>query len=39
MYPVELAYLKEPTADYVKAAAKTAWQINMQVYYPRTFSE
>jgi hypothetical protein len=35
MYPVELAYLKEPTADYVRTAADTAWQINMQVCYPK----
>ena len=31
MYPVEVAYLEEPTADYVRKAAETAWEINVQV--------
>lgn len=31
MYPVEVAYLKEPTADYVQKAAEVVWNINMQV--------
>lgn len=39
MYPVELAYLKEPTADYVKKAAETAWNINLQVCHARMHPE
>ena len=31
MYPVEVAYLQEPTPDYVNKAAKTVWNIHMQV--------
>lgn len=31
MYPVEIAYLEEPTPDYVKTAAEVAWRINLQV--------
>lgn len=31
MYPVEVAYLQEPTADYVRKAAELAWNINLQV--------
>ena len=31
MYPVEVAYLEEPTPDYVKKAAEVAWHINLQV--------
>jgi len=31
MYPVEVAYLQEPTPDYVRKAAETAWNINLQV--------
>ena len=31
MYPVEVAYLGEPTQDYVKKAAEVAWCINLQV--------
>lgn len=31
MYPVEVAYLQEPTADYVRKAAETVWNIHMQV--------
>lgn len=30
MYPVEVAYLEEPTPDYVKKAAEVAWHINLQ---------
>ncbi|EKM82923.1 hypothetical protein AGABI1DRAFT_118329 [Agaricus bisporus var. burnettii JB137-S8] len=30
MYPVELAYLQEPTADYVRKAAEVAWNVNLQ---------
>lgn len=30
MYPVEVAYLQEPTADYVRKAAETVWNIHMQ---------
>lgn len=31
MYPVEVAYLQQPTADYVRKAAETVWNIHMQV--------
>jgi ATP-dependent RNA helicase DDX35 len=31
MYPVEVAYLAEPTPDYVRMAARTSWNINLQV--------
>lgn len=31
MYPVELAYLQEPTADYVRKAAETVYNIHLQV--------
>jgi len=31
MYPVEVAYLCEPTPDYVRKAAEVAWNINLQV--------
>ena len=31
MFPVQIAYLQEPTPDYVSAAAATAWRINLQV--------
>jgi ATP-dependent RNA helicase DDX35 len=31
MYPVEVAYLQEPTPDYVRKAAEVAWEINLQV--------
>ncbi|EIN07584.1 P-loop containing nucleoside triphosphate hydrolase protein [Punctularia strigosozonata HHB-11173 SS5] len=30
MYPVEVAYLQEPTPDYVRKAAEVAWEINLQ---------
>ncbi|KAL9714908.1 hypothetical protein Ac2012v2_001568 [Leucoagaricus gongylophorus] len=30
MYPVEVAYLQEPTPDYVQKAAEVAWNINLQ---------
>ncbi|KAF8197384.1 P-loop containing nucleoside triphosphate hydrolase protein [Pholiota molesta] len=30
MYPVEVAYLSEPTADYVQKAAEVVWNINLQ---------
>ncbi|KAJ7734918.1 P-loop containing nucleoside triphosphate hydrolase protein [Mycena maculata] len=30
MYPVEVAYLKEPAPDYVRKAAEVAWNINLQ---------
>ncbi|KAJ3554582.1 hypothetical protein NM688_g3031 [Phlebia brevispora] len=29
MYPVEVAYLQEPTADYVRKAAETVWNIHL----------
>ncbi|KDQ29090.1 hypothetical protein PLEOSDRAFT_1039866 [Pleurotus ostreatus PC15] len=32
VFPVEVAYLREPTADYVKSAAMTAWNIHLQPY-------
>jgi len=39
MFPVEVAYLKEPTPDYVRKAAQVVWDINLQVnwfkYKPR----
>ena len=31
MYPVEVAYLREPTPDYVQKAAEVIWNINLQV--------
>lgn len=31
MYPVEVAYLQEPTPDYVRKAAEVAWGINLTV--------
>ncbi|KIY68203.1 P-loop containing nucleoside triphosphate hydrolase protein [Cylindrobasidium torrendii FP15055 ss-10] len=30
MYPVDVAYAEKPTPDYVRAAAETAYNINMQ---------
>ncbi|KAF7304640.1 hypothetical protein MKEN_01177900 [Mycena kentingensis (nom. inval.)] len=30
MYPVEVAYLDAPTPDYVRTAAQTVWNINLQ---------
>ncbi|KAF9532436.1 P-loop containing nucleoside triphosphate hydrolase protein [Crepidotus variabilis] len=30
MYPVEIAYLQEPTPDYVQKAAEVVWNINLQ---------
>jgi ATP-dependent RNA helicase DDX35 len=30
MFPVEVAYLKEPTPDYVRKAAQIVWDINLQ---------
>ncbi|KAI5986345.1 P-loop containing nucleoside triphosphate hydrolase protein [Pisolithus albus] len=33
-YPVEVAYLKEPAPDYVRAAVEVAWNINQQVFQP-----
>ncbi|KII88814.1 hypothetical protein PLICRDRAFT_42054 [Plicaturopsis crispa FD-325 SS-3] len=30
MYPVDVAYLQEPTPDYVQTAAEVAWKINLQ---------
>jgi ATP-dependent RNA helicase DDX35 len=32
MFPVEVTYLKDPTPDYVRKAAETAWDINLQVW-------
>lgn len=31
MYPVEIAYLEEPTADYISMAVEVTWKINLQV--------
>lgn len=31
MYPVEIAYLQEPTHDYVQKAAEVAWNISLKV--------
>jgi len=33
MYPVEVAYLKEPIPDFVAKAAEVAWNINLQVLW------
>ncbi|KAF9475332.1 P-loop containing nucleoside triphosphate hydrolase protein [Pholiota conissans] len=30
MYPVEVAYLSEPTADYIQKAAEVVWNLNLQ---------
>lgn len=30
-FPVEVAYLQEPTADYVRKAVEVAWQLNIKV--------
>ncbi|KAG5643906.1 hypothetical protein DXG03_009477 [Asterophora parasitica] len=30
MYPVEVAYLEEPTPDYVRMAAQLSWNINLR---------
>ncbi|KIJ17309.1 hypothetical protein PAXINDRAFT_98324 [Paxillus involutus ATCC 200175] len=30
MYPVEVAYLEEPTLDYVRTAVEVAWNVNLQ---------
>jgi len=31
LYPVEVAYLKEPVADYVRKAAELSLDINLKV--------
>lgn len=31
LFPVQVAYLEEPVADYVQKAAEVACQINLQV--------
>ena len=31
MYPVEIAYLGEPTTDYIRMAVEVTWKINLQV--------
>lgn len=31
MFPVQVAYLQEPTPDYVQKAAETAMNIHLQV--------
>ena len=31
MFPVDVAYLREPTYDYVKKATEVIWDINLQV--------
>ena len=31
MYPVEVAYLQEPTEDYVAEAVRVVWGLHMQV--------
>lgn len=33
MFPVEMAYLAEPTPDYVREAVRTIWAIHLQVGY------
>ncbi|KAG8217404.1 P-loop containing nucleoside triphosphate hydrolase protein [Butyriboletus roseoflavus] len=30
MYPVEIAYLDEPTTDYIRMAVEVTWKINLQ---------
>lgn len=30
MFPVEVAYLKEPTSDYVREAVNVVWGIHLQ---------
>jgi ATP-dependent RNA helicase DDX35 len=30
MYPVEIAYLSEPTEDYVKEAVRVVWNLHLQ---------
>lgn len=31
MFPVEVAYLREPTSDYVREAVNVVWGIHLQV--------
>lgn len=31
MYPVEIAYLEEPTTNYIRMAVEVTWKINLQV--------
>lgn len=31
MFPVEIAYLKEPCSDYVMEAVRTVWEIHLKV--------
>jgi hypothetical protein len=31
MYPVEVAYLQDPTEDYVSEAVRVVWGLHMQV--------
>jgi len=33
MYPVDVAYLQEPTPDYVRTAAQVSWNINLRVSF------
>lgn len=33
VYPVEVAYLRDPTPDYISTAAQVAWNINLQVWW------
>lgn len=33
MFPVEIAYLAEPTPDYVREAVRTIWSIHLQVCF------
>lgn len=37
MFPVEVAYLNEPTSDYVAEAVKVVWGIHSQVSIEMTF--
>lgn len=34
MFPVEVAYLQEPTSDYVREAVRVVWGIHQQVRRP-----
>ena len=39
MYPVEVAYLRVPTHDYVQKAAEVAWNINLKVCSSYLFNQ
>ena len=33
-YPVHVAYLQEPTPDYIQMATEVVWNIHLQVQFP-----